>query len=336
MTLTFSSEARGDLRLDLAEERLSEIERLADKGRTIGGGLLSDLKGETASLVDNLQASDVKPEKAREIAVLAQRQKEVLASVEPLVAPEDQEELQAAAETSQAAYVKAAQTMALALFAEKSGRAGREEPTEESELREAQEGTEMPMPLPAEAGGTPGEEPTAVPSPEPPTATPQAPLAIIEHGVDEGSTVLTWDRVAIGRFSVEVPGQGSGWHFVGFDFSTDNTAPAPNMLRIANADGTAVIVINPRSGDAFWYQFKGGLFDEFIVRVAVGDDVWQATPEALLAFHAGNGPLVLHIINSIEIAPLPTATPTSTATVAPKETATVAAEGSPTTPAPPR
>jgi hypothetical protein len=152
--------------------------------------------------------------------------------------------------------------------------------------------------------------------------------------VDEGSTVLTWDRVVIDRFSVEVPGQGSGWHFVGFDFSPEDTAPAPNMLRIANTDGTAVIVINPRSGDTFWYQFNNGLFDEFIVRVAVGDDVWQASEEALLAFHAANGPVVLRMLNSIEIAPPPTVTPTPAATATPQETATVAAGGSLTTPSP--
>ena len=335
MTLTFDGDARRDLRLDLAAERLSEIEQLAKKGHSIDAGLLNDLKGQTASALGSLDASQIEPEKAKEIVELAQKQKEVLASVQPLVALEDQELLKAAEETSDAAYVKAAQAMALALFEEKSGVAAKEteakeESPVESELKEAQEDTDMPIaPVPAEGGST-AEAPTETPPSEPPADAPAAPLAVIEHGVDEGGVTWTWDRVVIGRFSVEVPGEGSGWHFVGFDFSGDNTAPAPNMLRLANADNTAVVVINPRSGDTFWYQYKDGLFDEFIVRVAVSGDVWQASPEALVAFHATNGLIVMEIVNSIEIEPPPTATPAPSATATAEASATVAAEGAAT------
>ncbi|MDI6858186.1 MAG: DUF5667 domain-containing protein [Dehalococcoidia bacterium] len=336
MTFTFDGDARRDLRLSLASERLSEIEELAKRGRSIDAGLLKDLRGQTASALGSLNASQIQPEKAKEIVELAKKQKEVLASVQPLVAPEDQELLKAAEETSDAAYVKAAQAMALALFEEKSGAAAKEvqekkeESPVESKLKEAQEGTDMPIaPVPAEGGST-AEAPSETLSPEPPEAAASPPLAVIEHGVDEGGVTWTWDRVVIGRFSVKVPGEGSGWHFVGFDFSGDNTAPAPNMLRLANADNTAVVVINPRSGDTFWYQYKDGLFDEFIVRVAVSGDVWQASPEALSAFHATNGLIVMEIVNSIEIEPPPTATPAPAATSTPEGTATVAAEGSTT------
>ena len=340
MTLTFDSDARRELRLSLAAERLSEIEQLAKKGRSIDAGLLNDLRGQTASALGSLDPSNIGPDKAKEIAELAKKQKEVLASVQSLVPLEDQEVLKAAEEISDAAYVKAAQAMALALFEEKSGGTtkdgeAKEESPVASELKKAREGTDMPIaPVPAQSGSA-TEAPVETPPLEPSPEAPAAPLAVIEHGVDESGATWTWDRVVIGRFSVEVPGEGSGWHFVGFDFSGDDTAPAPNMLRLANADNTAVVVINPRSGDTFWYQYKDGLFDEFIVRVAVSGDVWQASPEALVAFHATNGLIVMEIVNSIEIGPPPAATPASAATSTPEETATVAAEGSSTATPPP-
>jgi hypothetical protein len=109
----------------------------------------------------------------------------------------------------------------------------------------------------------------------------------------------------------------------------DNTAPAPDLLRITNAGGTAIVVVNPRNGDTFWYQYKDGLFEEFIVRVAVGDEVWQADLDAMRGFYAGYADIVLHIVETIDIAPPPTPTPppTETPTPLPVETATVVASG---------
>jgi len=160
-------------------------------------------------------------------------------------------------------------------------------------------------------------------------------MAVIEPGtpLEEGAAGVVWDRVVIGRFSAEVPSQASGWRLAGFGFGADNTAPAPDLLRITNSDSTAIIVINPRNGDTFWYQYKDGLFEEFIVRVAVGDEVWQADLDAMSGFYAAYAEIVLHVVESINIEPPPTPTPmptpppTATPTLPPAETATVVASG---------
>ena len=322
LTFAFSEGARRDLNIELAGERLYEIQGLADKGRPIGGGLLNDLKGETDSLVSNLDKSDWDSGKVREVGELAQQQQQVLAQVELLVKADAQDELAEARAVSQKASVKAAQAYALALFDEKSGKGEKTDAADEPE----EEATEAPSVAgaPTEEGGTPSPQ-TATPVPE------DESMAVIEPGtpLEEGAAGVVWDRVVIDRFSVEVPSEASGWRLAGFGFGADNTAPAPDLLRITNAGGTAMIVINPRNGDTFWYQYKGGLFDEFIVRVVVGDQVWQADLDAMRGFYAAYADIVLHIVETIDIAPPPTPTPppTETPTPLPVETATVVASG---------
>jgi hypothetical protein len=328
LTFAFSEGARRDLKIDRAGERLSEIQGLADKGRPIGGGVLADLKGETDSLVNNLDNSDWNSGQARQVVQLAQQQQQVLAQVEPLVKADAQDELVAAMTVSQKASVKAAQAYALALFNEKSGKAEKMSATGEQTEEPREEATEAP----SVAGGLTAEGPGGTPSPETATPVPEAePMVVIEPGspTEGGAAGIVWDRVVIGRFSVEVPSQASGWRLAGVGFGVDDTAPAPDLLRIANAGGTAIIVINPRNGDTFWYQYKDGLFDEFIVRVALGDEVWQADLDAMRGFYAGYADIVLHVVETIDIAPPPTPMPppTETPTPLPVETATVVASG---------
>jgi hypothetical protein len=329
LTFAFSEGARRDLKIERAGERLYEIQGLADKGRPIGGGLLNDLKGETDSLVSNLDKSGWDSGEVREVGELAQQQQQVLAQVELLVKADAQDELTEARAVSQKASVKAAQAYALALFNEKSGKGERTGGAGESEEPE-EEATEAPSVAgaPTEEGGTPSPQ-TATPVPE------DESMAVIEPGtpLEEGAAGVVWDRVVIGRFSAEVPSQASGWRLAGFGFGADNTAPAPDLLRITNSDSTAIIVINPRNGDTFWYQYKDGLFEEFIVRVAVGDEVWQADLDAMSGFYAAYAEIVLHVVESINIEPPPTPTPmptpppTATPTLPPAETATVVASG---------
>jgi hypothetical protein len=328
LTFAFSEGARRDLKIERAGERLYEIQGLADKGRPIGGGLLNDLKGETDSLVSNLDKSDWDSGKVREVVELAQQQQEVLAQVEPLVKEDAQDELVAAMAVSEEVSVKAEQAYALALFNEKSGKGERTGGAGESE-GPPEEATETPP-----SAVTPTEGPGGEPSTPAPTPVPEGEsMAVIERGStpEEGAAGVVWDRVVIDRFSVEVPSEASGWRLAGFGFGADNTAPAPDLLRITNSDSTAIIVINPRNGDTFWYQYKDGLFEEFIVRVAVGDEVWQADLDAMSGFYAAYAEIVLHVVESINIepprTPTPTPAPTATPTLPPAETATVVASG---------
>jgi hypothetical protein len=177
------------------------------------------------------------------------------------------------------------------------------------------------------------EEGTGVePSPEPEVSVPEGePVISIERGTvpEEETTGVTWDRVVIGRFSMVVPSEADGWRIMDIGFGSDDMAPAPNLLQITNVDGTAIIVINPKNGDTFWYQYKDGLFEDFIVRVTAGDDMYEADLPALEGFYAPYAAMVLFMVESITIEPPPTPTPvpTETPTPPPVGTATVAAGG---------
>ncbi len=349
LAFAFSDGARRDLNIDLAEERLWEIETLADRGRPIGSDLLGDLRGETDSLVSRLDTSSWKTDEVRQVAELASRQQEVLAQVKPVVKPEAHDDLEEAQMVSQKAYVKAAQAYAVALWEERGSETGEElaaavtteAPTAEGtegpptmmalaeEGQEEQEEEELSAPATAEVpeGEPATEEPSPVPFPAPEVTS--VPGRIVRASLSDDQTAsVPWDRIVIDRFSVEVPAEAGGWHLMGITLGVDNTAPAPYMLRIANLDTTAIIVISPRNGDTFWYEFIDGQFQEFIVRIAVGDGVWQAEPAAMRAFHAGHADIILHILESITIAPptpTPTPSPTATLTPLPQETATVEA-----------
>ena len=327
LTLAFSDHAERSVKIDLANERLSEIQQMAEKGRPIGGDLLDDLKGETGSLASNLDKSGLDAGEVREVADLARHQDEVLAQVEPLVKSDAQENLVAARTASQETYAKAAQVYALALFSEKSGKGEKVPDVEASESPE-EEATEV-----ASVAVVPTEEGTGVePSPEPDNPVPEGePVISIERGSlpEEGTTGLAWDRVAIGRFSMVIPSEAGGWRIMDLGFGSDDTAPAPNLLRITNIEGTAIIVINPRNGDTFWYQYKDGLFEDFIVRVTAGDDMYEADLPALEGFYAPYAAMVLFMVESITIEPPPTPTPVPTETPVPPPvgTATIAAGG---------
>jgi hypothetical protein len=343
--LAFSEDARRSLKVEFTEERLYEIETLAGEGRPIGSGLLSDLKGNTSSLAKSLDTTRWNADDALEVADLTKRQQQVLDDVEPLVKPEAQQELAEAKAASKEAHVKAAQAYAIALMEERNGRTVVSAPTKAAATSEATEAPpgvlaspedEEPFqtPAPGETVAGPSPEPTSPPQPAV-TPIPGRVMRLAVPGDQSGG--LTWDRIIIDRFSVEVPSEASGWHLMGLDFGADDETEAPVLLRVINADGTAIIVLNPRNGDTYWYQYVDGYFEQFIVRLATGSTAWQADEEAITSFYPSNAAIILHVIESIDIQPPPTPTPVPTETPLPPETPTVAANGLPSgspTPAP--
>lgn len=316
LTLAFSDDAKRSVKLDVARERLTEIEKLAEKGKPIGGDLLQDLKGQTDSLVSQLNPSAARISEANEIAELAKEQQEVLGRVESLVAPEAQEQLKAAQAGSDEAYAKAAQAFALALL--ESEREVDHGDEGESVLAGKTPETGMIATVPPQTPTIPHEEPTE--SSEPEAEPTNEPSDVIEREISPEDEVPTngyiWDLVSIGQFSVEVPGESTGWTIDGMG-SGQEYAVAPNLLRLISADGASLIVVNPRNGDTYWYEFKDGSYQDFIVRITVGDVVWRADEASIRTFHASNADIVLHMLDTIFFAPPPTATPPPTDTPVP-------------------
>jgi len=312
-TVAFGEGSRRQLDIEYTQERLTEIEKLTAQGRPIGEGPLKDLASQTDSLVNHLDNSQLHGEDAEKVEELGKKQLEVLSDAAPLVQEGAADELQQAESVSREVYVKAAHQVT----ADHQGT-----PTPTAEASSTPEPTEASTPTAAptdEAGPTPAEEP-ATPVPSEPEVTPIPGVIVVVPVENENDAGVSWDLVVIDRFSVQVPSESSGWRFMGVNLGPDNTGTAPYMLRVTNSDSTAIIIINPRTGDTYWEQYFDGIFHEFNVRTVDGPIVWQATEDDLKTFYPGNAAIVMHVINSIKIEPPPTPTPEPTATPTPGST----------------
>lgn len=329
LKLAFGEGARREVKVGLAHERLYEIETLTAEGRPIGDSLLADLEANTSSVVKSLDNSGWKAEDAAQVADLAKKQQEVLASAAPLVEPQAQDELAEAQAASNEALLSALS------FSEETTAgptaAPTTTPTPETTatapaVTPSPEGGELtPTPQPAETTTEPSPVP---PTPEPTPVTPIPGSALRVPLPSETAAGLSWDLIVIDRFSVQIPSAASGWWLDGLDFGFGNVAPAPSLLRVVSADQRAIIAINPRNGDTYWYQYKDGFFEELAVRATTGIVTWQADEETIRSFYPDNADVVLHMANSIVIVPPPTPTPTPTETPPPPATPTLTADNS--------
>ena len=329
-TVAFGEGSRRQLDIEYTHERLTEIEQMAAKGRTIGEGPLKDLASQTDSLVNHLDNSQLHGEDAEEVEELGKRQMEVLSDAAPLVQEGAADALQQAKSVSTEVYLKAAQVRIEDQEKEGGlvvGPSATAAPTEASTPTAAPTDEGEPAP-------TADAEP-ATPVPSEPAVTPIPGAVIVAPMENENDAGVSWVLVVIDRFSVQVPSGSSGWRFMGLSIGPDNTATAPFMLRVTNSDSTAIIIINPRTGDMYWEQYFDGLFHEYKVRTVDGSIVWQASEYELESFYPGNAAIVMHIVNSIKIEPPPTPTPepTATPTAAPGST-DVNGSGATTTPSP--
>lgn len=304
-TLAFGEGTRQQLEIDYVHERLTEIEKLADKGQTIGEGPLKDLADQTDSLVGQLDNPQLNLEDAEELKDLAQQQQEVLTDVAPQVKPAAADALQQAKRATREVYVQAAAiVVVLASPAPAETATPTTEPTSAtSEATPTPGATEEEEPVPTEAT----EQATPTPTPSGPEVTPIPDTLVTAPIEGEDDAGVAWDLAVIDRFSVEVPAESSGWRFMGFSVGPDNTAEAPYMVRFTNADATAIIIINPRNGDVYWEQFFDDMFHEYVARAS--SLAWQASEDELKAFYPDNAAIVLHVLNSIKIEPQPTPTP---------------------------
>jgi hypothetical protein len=307
------------LDIEYTQKRLDEVQKLADRGSTIGEGPLDDLAAQTNSLVTaKLDLKD-----AEKVSELAQQQQAVLTDVAPLVDPKASDELQEAKTTSAKAYM-----VATSVVAANEGQVSlpSPEPTGEAAGTATAAATATAQPTGQPAG------PTATPQPVIPEITP-VPGGLVEAPVqNENAAGVSWDLVVVDRLSLQVPSQSSGWQILGLDVGPYGVATAPSLLRVANADLSTIVIINPLNGDTYWDQNIDGVFQESVIRRTDGPILSQATQDELTAFSPVNADIVLHILTSITIAPAPTATPKPLPTNTPEPT--VAVSGSATTPVP--
>jgi hypothetical protein len=317
-TLTFSEGGKKQLDIEYTQERLSEVQKLAENGRPIGEGPLKDLADQTGSLVNRLDNNQLDNTDAKKVEALAQQQQQVLADPALPVEPGAGDELVQAKKVSTEAMLKAG-------FAVTGNDDGKETPEAAASPTTAATASSTPTAGPTEAGAPAETAVPATPTPAVPEVTPIPDTVVVARIKNENDAGVSWNLAVIDRFSVEVPSEASGWRFIGVTIGPDGTAEAPFMLRVVNADASTIVVIDPRNGDTFWEQyFSDGLFHEYRVRMSDGPIVWQASDDELNAFYPGTAAIVSHIINSVKIEPPPTPTPepTATPTPGPADTAT--------------
>jgi hypothetical protein len=301
LALAFSEGAERDVRLDIAAERVEEIEQLTAKGRIIGPGVIERLQDETEPLAENLDSLD-KGDKQR-VRDIATKSKAALEDAEANVSPDAAPVLAEVHEFVEETAFKAT----LAIINDNGG----DEPppvlTPDVVL-----GT-------AEPTNTP--EPTATPNasatPGGATATPQASATPAREGVVVGPTPVgvdigvTWVRIAVDRFTTLIPSPQDGWSIAGVNPQL-GTSTSPNLVSISNANGTQIITLNPRNGDMYWFVAVNGVFDEVRLREQRDGQTYVIDRELLTRLYGQLADVPLYILDHIEIAPPPPPPPTAT------------------------
>lgn len=304
LAVAFDDDTRQDLEIAFAEERLEEIERLARRDGRVTEGALRSLQHQTDRLRRHLPSFTSPGARARLIN-LTQRQAAVLETVEDRVEPTARDEFAAVQQIAEEIRTEAAQTLA--------------SPT--------------PEPSPTPASGAADETPDATASASPPatetaegvepvpTATPTAeprpqPVAsALARGPSADTTAgVAWEWLVTERFAFLVPAFQSGWVLGDVSFD-DDVAPIPRVIRLTRIDGQSIVAIVPSTADVLWYHYSGGAWREYILRQTADGTTVVADLGALERRYPDAGPIVAHIVRSIELIPepAPTATPTPAA-----------------------
>jgi hypothetical protein len=288
LALAFSEDAKQDVRLDIAEERVDEIQELTARGKIIGPGVIDRLKEQTEPLGEDLEALD--PGELARVHAIAEKSKTVLKEATAQVAPAAQLAL---AETKKIVEDAALDSLERIVETNRPAVITPRIPAPTAEP------TETPGPTETPDAGTPATTPDASPTSAGTGLEVDPTPAGVEHGV-------IWTRIAVGRFSTLIPSDGDGWHIA--DVNTSGGS-APTLVRISNADGTQIIVLNPRNGDAYWFVAVNGVFDEVQLRIERDGQTFIADRDLLARLYGPLAEIPLYVAGHIEIAPEPSPTP---------------------------
>jgi hypothetical protein len=309
LALAFSEEAERNVRLDIAEERAEEIEKLASKGRIIGPGVIGRLADETEPLVEAASEGKLKDSHVDKLNRVTAKAKEALeqADASDQVSPEAQPKLAIALELADRGFIETSVTIIARDSAPKvvTPVIAVESPDPSS----TPEPSTTPTPG---AVGTPAG-PTS-PTPTPARIPPESLVVSTPEGTQHG---VTWVRLAVGRFSTLVPSSADGWNIAGIN-PASGPVSAPEVITIANLDATSIISLVPRTGDMFWFVSVNGVFDEVQMRQTRAGQAYISDAELLRRLYGPLAEIPLYVLQNIELVPPPaTPTPQATPTAAP-------------------
>jgi hypothetical protein len=297
LALAFTEGAERDIRLDIASERVHEIEELTARGKIIGPGVIERLRDQTEPLADALE--DLDSADAARVKAVTTRSSEALERAEPQIAPEAQSTLEEAQ-----AFVKDVALRAGVVEVSKS-EPGAVLTPEVLVNTPVPEDTPEPSSTP-DASSTPASSPTAQATPT--AAREGVVVGPTPVGVDIG---VTWVRIAVERFTTLIPSPQDGWSISGVNPGRGSTV-TPNLVTITNANGTQIITMNPRNGDMYWFIALNGVFDEIQLRASRDGQTFVVDRQLLTRLYGPLADVPLYILDHIELAPLPTPAPTAT------------------------
>jgi hypothetical protein len=322
LALAFGAEAEREIKLDIAAERVAEIEELTARGKIIGPGVLDRLVEQTEPLIEDAEEGGWDADEAARLKEVSAKQAEVLVQAEPNVAPAAQEQLAAAIDVSNDGQAVAQKL----LLSDPERPPTVIEPSVQLSPTPDPEGSPpvlVPVTITPEAG-TPAAEPTATPSDAPsPEPTPDG-VAIGDEAVVARNSIDLYPLSA-GRLRALVPGTESGWYML-----SEPGDGLPPLVRLTNhegavlpeIDGASLIVMNPRNGDMYWYIFHNGRTDEVQMRLRKDGRTLIADENLLRATYGDAAEIPLYVLESIEIVAAPTPTPEPTETPAAEPTST--------------
>jgi hypothetical protein len=321
LALAITDSQERDIKLDIAEERLREIEVLASRGKIIGPAMLDRFVEHTQPLVDDAEAGKLNSDDVARLQAVSVRSTQVLDNVGEQVAPGAELQLAAARDVSDAA-VSVTRDLVIG------------DPGRPPFVLTPGAVVRTPTPLPTDAaptepaGDTPTSEPadggSDVETPDPdatPTVAPapEAPTDSVVLGdvpmVDLGPDTKLYSLVA-GRLKLLVPGAGTAWFI-------DNIPDSgvPQTITLKTQDQQSMVVLIPSTGDAYWYISPAGnnRFDEVQLRITRNGEVLQANPKDLKALYGTKADIPILIMQSIQLLPEPTPEPEPTAGAATPE-----------------
>jgi hypothetical protein len=317
VALAFGDDAKLNVKLDIAEERVSEIEQLTKRGKIIGPGVLDRLVEQTQPLIDDARDGGWQPDEAARLEQVSEKQQEVLQLASAQVAPEAQDRLSAAVNVSQTGEEVSKRIL---FFADPARPPMVLTPSValEPSATPTEAPAASPTAAPTEASSSAPEASSTAAGPPAPPASVAAPTTRIVFSAAPAETRngVKLFSVTAGSLTFLAPGSSDGWKLVDAPSSG-----VPALIRFANQDDTSLMIINTSNGDMYWYINQNGHFDEVQMRMKKERGVFVADRDVLRTGYSDASDVPWYVMQSIALIPPPPA-PTATASATASATAT--------------
>jgi hypothetical protein len=308
LALAITDAQEREVKLDIAEERVDEIEQLVYKGRIIPPGALDRLVEHTEPLIKDASAGRLDREAAARLQEMSVRTTQVLSSATGQIDPSAGDKLTAAQDVTKEAL---AATRALAVS----------DPERPPVVVAAPNIVDTPTAEPTAEPTDIPDEPTTEPSPETSPEASDTPVTSDDLVPTDGlviasAPIIDFPGVTLfvtqaGRLVVNAPGPGSGWYI-----ENAPSAGVPPLLTFKTQDQSSIIVVSTVSGDIYWFYSpaKNGRYDEIQLRITRDGQVYQAAADSLRDLYGTAAEVPIYMMQSVRLLEEPVSSEPTAAT----------------------